>query len=284
MPKSKYPLGKWVPAVRKVDGVPRKVFIRRYLKNGKSQYQTRIAPSKGFRKMTNKDLLFGDADGDGTPNLDDASPFDPESSSQVSEIMLSEELHKIEDSRGKHLENLVDFADLMERETGRRPEYRVKEMRSAINTLRRKHIDRLSDMEGARFIARDINDLQTLDANIQRALGDNIKQRENIYDLEGGRAGYRAIHYDVVYNGKKVELQLKTKRMLDLAEAYHTHYKRGTGDIQLYGDLSDLAWKADRGDSQAAQVFDRMHFTTKTFESGAVSTETRQQIREALAG
>lgn len=198
--------------------------------------------------------IFGDTDEDQIPDVDDPHPFRRGDVRSIEEVRLSDEV-------GHLLEDREAFVPAMEQTmaqlrqigiSGSKVEGRVKTPFSLVNKLRRKYMSALTDVAGTRIIVPDQRSLERAQSVIERDF--EILEKEDFYAKP--LAGYRAIHYIVRVGGVPVELQLKTHRMAEIADASHTPYKRGLLDPVAMDRLTSMAAAADAGDKQVAREID----------------------------
>jgi ppGpp synthetase/RelA/SpoT-type nucleotidyltranferase len=225
-----------------------------------------------FEATTNHQLLYGDLDKDGIHNLDDPRPFKRSKDKiPVTEISLTGELKQMDAHSkkvGKDLQTVVHQIQPMVPKDAKL-EYRVKNVPSIVNKLRRKGLVNMGDLGGARIIAKDDTQLQKIRKKVEAKLKGKIVNTEDFYKHpKPGNEDYHAVHYDLQVGRSKMELQLKTKRIAAVTEAYHTSYKTGptkTGEAK-FKKMMNLAMKADAGDLKAQKTFDKLKITKKSFK------------------
>ena len=260
--------------------------------------------------------FFIDSDGDGIPNVDDISPFDPDTTGQIEEVSIAEELKNIinyrnsaEEVRRKVINDLTQLSKVCGKtECGVLS--RTKTPFSIINKMRRRSLTNTKDLEkleakakqklkdndltgldlykgltdvvGTMVVAEDYDTLDKLTKQIDQGKIGKVLEYENFYDIEGGLNGYRAIHYivGVEHDGLMipVEIQVKTKRSKKLAEGSHTAYKRGLLDSKRNDELSNLVWEADKGNKEAQEKIDPIINDTQTLkEQLTMMTQDEQE-------
>lgn len=173
-----------------------------------------------LNKNTNyKDYIYGDYDRDGTPNIDDRYPLNPNKKERVNEVLISEELKKIENKNESYRK---DAEKIAENEGGK---YRVKHPYSTVNSLRRNYQGKMHDLGAVRVIVAD-----------KPALDRRVKKLRNKYDVirekdfyKDPKGGYYHAHHFVIRgdDGKPIEIQVRTKRMHKIFTQTHEGYKRG---------------------------------------------------------
>ncbi|MDR8389870.1 hypothetical protein NC796_01890 [Aliifodinibius sp. S!AR15-10] len=227
-----------------------------------------------FEDITTEDYpgIFGDFDGDGIPNADDPNPQLAGDTDTVEETKLTDEIKQLIDLRGDYQQALDQVIAKL---TGMQPKAtvkgRVKSPYSVINKLRRKRIKTdikqananqlytqgLTDMAGCMIVLSDQKDLDQVVKQIDSGAIGEVFEHEDKYAEPVG--GYRAHHF-IVMAGEAgdipVEIQVKTQRMAQIAKAAHTPYKSGTLNTKRMQHLTDLAWKADQGNEEAAKKID----------------------------
>lgn len=176
------------------------------------------------KNTSNRSLMFGDFDDDRVRNIDDKYPFNKKKKQQASELMLSEELHKVRNVALKH-KNILDptLEDL--RRQGFKVKGRIKGTTSIINKLRRKGIGNIKDLAGGMIIARDTDE-------IYRAL-DYLKDNYNVVEIEDfyetphpSGMSYKVVHTLIEKDGMYMEVQIKTMEDYVQSQKTHTSYKR----------------------------------------------------------
>jgi len=203
--------------------------------------------------------LFMDTDGDGIPDVDDTEPLIP-GGDWIEETSLAEEMETILEVREDYQDKLLDFKQELHdlSPEGVEVKGRVKTLYSVINKLRRKRMGGqkgITDMMGARIVARDQRELDQIRANIEAKYGSHVIEHEDFY--ENPLAGYRAHHYIIdLGDGMTVELQMKTERMAEISKASHSSYKAGLLDQEKMNEMTELALQADMGDPEARRRFD----------------------------
>lgn len=113
-------------------------------------------------------------------------------------------------------------------------EGRIKSLSSITEKLgrRNKSIYELTDIAGVRIIFDRLADLYQALSDIRQNF--KVTEEENYIDYPKGY--YRGYHLLIDVMGKPVEVQLKTRRMLDLSERMHdVIYKGSEKIVQQYG-------------------------------------------------
>ncbi len=229
-----------------------------------------------FEDITTEDYpgIFGDFDEDGIPNADDPNPQRDGDTETVEETKLTEEIKQLIALRGDYQQALDEvIASLKDLHPTATVKGRVKSPYSVINKLRRKrtkadikqagtgqlYTQGLTDMAGCMIVLDGQAELDQVAQKIASGTIGNVFEHENKYANPVG--GYRAHHF-IVMAGQEgdipVEVQVKTKRMAQIASAAHTPYKNGALNTQRMNHLTDLAWQADQGDEAAANKIDAL--------------------------
>jgi N12 class adenine-specific DNA methylase/ppGpp synthetase/RelA/SpoT-type nucleotidyltranferase len=227
-----------------------------------------------FDEITTDDYpgIFGDFDGDGIPNADDPNPQLAGDTDTVEEVKLTEEIKQLIALRGDYQQALDEVTTkLKELQPEATVKGRVKSPYSVINKLRRKRIkgdikqagagehymQGLSDMAGCMIVLSGQAELDQVVNQISSGAVGNVFEHEDKYARPVG--GYRAHHFVVMAGPTRdipVEVQVKTKRMAQIANAAHQPYKTNTFNTKRMQQLTDLAWKADQGNEEAAKEID----------------------------
>lgn len=229
-----------------------------------------------FEEITTEDYpgIFGDFDGDGIPNADDPNPQLAGDIDTVEETKLTDEIKQLIDLRGDYQQALDQvITKLKDIKPEATVKGRVKSPYSVINKLRRKRIkgdikqadttelytQGLTDMAGCMIVLVGQAKLDQVVNQISSGVVGNVFEHEDKYAEPVG--GYRAHHF-IVMAGEAgdipVEIQVKTQRMAQIANAAHRPYKNGRLNTQRMNQLTDLAWQADQGDKQAASSIDSL--------------------------
>lgn len=175
------------------------------------------------RNITATELIFGDLDKDNTPNIDDVMPLNPNISRQVDELLLTAELSRIKEFAETYRGDTDAVAERL-KGAGFPVAWRIKSLNSIVNKLRRKHIDKLTDIGGCMVLT------ETPEQAYQ--VGEYIKRNFKVLDLEdfykSPNMGYKALHFIVQANGQlPIEIQVKTRADYALHTSWHTMYKKG---------------------------------------------------------
>jgi len=229
-----------------------------------------------FEDITTEDYpgIFGDFDGDGIPNADDPNPQLAGDTETVEETQLTEEIKQLIDLRGDYQQALDEvIAKLKALQPKATVKGRVKSPYSVINKLRRKRIkgdikqadtnelytQGLTDMAGCMIVLSGQAELDQIVKQISLGTVGKVFEHEDKYAEPVG--GYRAHHFIVMAGETEdipVEIQVKTRRMAQIASAAHTPYKNGQLNTNRMHQLTDLAWQADQGDEVAANQIDAL--------------------------
>ena len=213
--------------------------------------------NEGMKFDKNKyKAIFGDFDGDGLLNIDDANPLrKSKRQTKVEQVELSKTFDKLLDLKsdldktmGYTIEKLDNFSP-----KGSVIYARTKTPFSILKKLVDKRLMNpekgLSDLIGTTIATEDYEDLVTVRNQIRKGVLGRVIEEENMYN--NPKSGYRAYHFIVSVNDTPVEIQLKTKRMKAVNEFSHEPYKKGTVNVPFQEQLTALVVKADRGDSKS---------------------------------
>lgn len=222
------------------------------------------APSKDNSKYSRYFYrgIFGDFDGDGIQNVDDPNPYQKGDVKTVEEVKLSDEIAAIidfrkdfEEVREKFIKKLAKVAD---NETDILS--RTKTPFSIINKTRRKLVKsgggKITDIVGAMVVFKDQFHLDNFKDEVQAGALGKIIEFDDYYKKPKG--GYRAYHWNLVFEGQVVELQAKTKRQKAITKQSHTLYKIGMLNDKKMGEVTALAFEADKGDKNARIKIDKI--------------------------
>lgn len=220
--------------------------------------------------------IFGDYDGDGVPDVDDADPYNyDETPNQVEEVRLSDEIRHLIESRNEMRGSMDELLSELERVGAVKAYGRVKTPFSTINKLRRKRMfghKGLTDIVGTTVLARDYDHLKKLVSKL-RKMG-KVIQHSDYYKYPNN--GYRAHHFILLRGKVPMEVQAKTERMARINEASHTPYKQGLLNAKVMLQLTDLANKADKGDDRAAAEFARLTGNMKELQKALTKRRSRK--------
>lgn len=236
------------------------------------------------RTLSRKDYpaIFGDLDVDRIEDADDPRPQVPGDIESIEEVRLTDEMDALLAERERLMPVELALRDRLEELRPQLGRFQIKSRSktpySMINKLRRKTMRQLTDLVGGMLIASDQKQLDKADRLVATKF--DVIEREDFYAAP--QNGYRAVHYVVRIDGQPVELQLKTARMLKIANASHTAYKRGDLDANAMERLTYLAWKADQGDKTAAAELDPVLADPKKLKSRLSGVRPRIPASTAL--
>ena len=130
---------------------------------------------------------------------------------------------------------------------------RTKRMETvAAKLLRRPDLplSRMTDLAGCRIVVPN--------RTAQQAVVTRLQETYDVRDLddksENPRFGYRAVHLDISYQGRLMEIQVQTRNQFrwqqtaERAAGYDVAIKYGSGHpavAQALRDLSEMAWRCD---------------------------------------
>jgi ppGpp synthetase/RelA/SpoT-type nucleotidyltranferase len=221
----------------------------------------------------NYKAIYGDFDKDGLMNSDDPNPIKKGDKRRVEQLSFPKIFDNLLDTKGKLDSTMYDAVDTLKKITpdGGKIYARTKTPYSIINKLidSRMIVSKdpkkgLTDMVGTTIVVDNVDDVMQVQKEIESgALGEIVPEG---YDKNGNviladdkyknpKGGYRAIHYIIMMDGIPVEVQLKTKRMKEINELAHPHYKAKNLNSDYMNYLTDLADKGDRGDVKAQREF-----------------------------
>lgn len=199
--------------------------------------------------------VYGDFDKDGTVNIDDANPLDATKNSKVEQVELKDTFDKLLSVKAELDDIMYDAVDTLDKKAPKDADIyaRTKTPYSILKKLVEKRMldpnKGLTDMIGTTIAVGNQKELEQVRDDIDGGLLGKVLDRDDYY--KNPKAGYRAYHYIVEYDGIPVEVQLKTKRMKKLNEVSHDFYKKGTLDAKGLDAVSKTFEKADRGDKKA---------------------------------
>ncbi|MDZ7660469.1 helicase-related protein [Fodinibius sp.] len=217
------------------------------------------------------DHWLGDWDSDGIVNIDDPNPLTPGDTSPVSEAELAPQIEAVIETKNRYIPALKSVMNsLIKMNVALVVKGRIKEVYSTLGKLIRKrfpftekiatkagekYTTGLTDVAGCMAIVETQSQVDTIVERIQSGALGEVWEHEDKY--ENPANGYRAHHFILIVDGEfPVEIQVKTKRMSMISAASHHPYKVGQLNGALLEQLTDMAWKADQGDEQAAKEID----------------------------
>lgn len=207
--------------------------------------------------------VFGDFDGDGVLNVDDPRPTIAGDKDTVEEVKLSDEISALINFRNDQDSIRIKFVKLLEdKAQGEDAIYsRTKTPFSIINKLRRKRLSSqkvgvqgITDIIGTMVVFDTHAELVKFQAQVDAGVFGKVLEFDDYY--KNPQAGYKAHHWNVIYDGTPVEIQAKSVRMKKIANANHTYYKTEGKNASLLLALTDIAEAADKGDTRAAEMID----------------------------
>jgi len=173
-------------------------------------------------RISNRQFIYGDFDKDGVTNIDDQKPFDHKDKKQVMEIKLSDELRKLESHSLRFSGSTKRVAKDLER-FGHPVKYRIKNVNSIINKLRRRHIEKIEDIGGCMVLVRDKKEANEVGRYIEKRY--SVIDKDDYYAKP--KAGYEALHYTIMIEELPVEIQVKTAKDYEKHLEWHKSYKEG---------------------------------------------------------
>lgn len=212
--------------------------------------------------------IMGDKDKDGVPNADDVEPSNPSITEKIEEnTPFTETFNKLLTKKKKYDDTMYSIVDKMEKNLPEKYNIiaRTKTPFSILKKLVDKRIDGangLDDIIGTTIATNNNKELREVSSMIGTKAGDEGifgKVIEIDDKFKKPKCGYTAIHYIVEYEGRPVEVQLKTKRMKKLNEFSHPFYKREDLDCDGMGELSEIVTMADNGSEEAAKEFEEIY-------------------------
>jgi hypothetical protein len=212
--------------------------------------------------------IMGDKDKDGVPNADDVEPSNPSITQKIEEnTPFTETFNKLLTKKKRYDDTMYSIVDKMEKNLPEKYNIiaRTKTPFSILKKLVDKRIDGangLDDIIGTTIATNNNKELREVSSMIGTEAGDEGifgKVIEIDDKFKKPKCGYTAIHYIVEYEGRPVEVQLKTKRMKKLNEFSHPFYKREDLDCDGMGELSEIVTMADNGSEEAKKEFEEIY-------------------------
>ena len=209
-------------------------------------------------------------------NSDDPNPVKKGDKRRVEQLSFPKIFDSLLDTKGKLDSTMYDAVDKLKNITpdGGKIYARTKTPYSIINKLIDSRMitpkdpkKGLTDMVGTTIVVDNTDQVFAVQKEIENGvLGEIVPEgkdkngkvilADNKY--ENPKGGYRAIHYIIMMDGIPVEVQLKTKRMKEINELAHPHYKAKNLNSDFMEYLTTLADKGDRGDKKAQAEFNRI--------------------------
>jgi ppGpp synthetase/RelA/SpoT-type nucleotidyltranferase len=212
--------------------------------------------------------IYSDSDEDGIPNIDDAEPFKYEKTpTQVEQVKLSEVFEKLLNTK-EDLNNTMDDM-VLELKTISPKNAKIYARTKTPYSILKKLIDKrlivkgnpklgLTDLVGTTITVENYNQLLKLKRLVSSGQIGEIIDFDDYY--KNPNNGYRAFHYIIIdkVNKVPVEVQLKTFRMKAVNELSHDAYKEDRLDADRLLFVTDLIYKADRGDLKSKLEVDKL--------------------------
>lgn len=201
------------------------------------------------------DAIFSDYDGDGVVNINDVSPLDSSVSGRVEQVKLDQTFKKLIDVKNKLDSKMNKAIDKLDKKVPKDAEIyaRTKTPFSIVKKLVDKRLldpnKGLTDLIGTTVVVDNQKQLESLKKQLQKGLMGKVLDFDDFY--KNPKAGYRAYHFIVEYEGTPIEIQLKTKMQKQLNEVSHEFYKMGNLDGKGLNEVSKMIMEADKGDKKA---------------------------------
>ena len=176
-----------------------------------------------LKKVNHRSYIFGDFDKDKTPNADDKKPFDQKEKSTVQEVSITEQLKDIQKHNEKFRDPVIELKHKLQK-MNLRVEYRIKRTHSTIGKLKKDYLGQITDIGAVRVIVRKQSEIKYVADTIKRKFS-VIKEHDYYYKSPKEHPYYRAIHLTIIYNGKPIEIQVKTRGHDKIHKKTHTKYK-----------------------------------------------------------
>lgn len=201
------------------------------------------------------DAIFSDYDNDGVVNINDVSPLDSSVSGRVEQVKLDQTFRKLIDVKNKLDSKMNKAIDKLDKKVPKDAEIyaRTKTPFSIVKKLVDKRLldpnKGLTDLIGTTVVVDNQKQLESLKKELQKGLMGKVLDFDDFY--KNPKAGYRAYHFIVEYEGTPIEIQLKTKMQKQLNEVSHEFYKKGNLDGKGLNEVSKMIMEADKGDKKA---------------------------------
>jgi len=217
------------------------------------------------------DHWLGDWDGDGLANIDDPNPLIPGDTEPIDSAELTPQITSLIKQKNAYLPALKSVMQkLIDMDLALEVKGRIKTLYSTLGKLIRKrfpftenvasragqtYTTGLTDIAGCMAVAGSQTQVEAIVGRILAGELGKVWEHEDKYARPAD--GYRAHHFIIVTgDSTPVEIQVKTKRMSMISAASHYPYKNGNLNAALLLELTDLAWKADKGSGKAAKALD----------------------------
>jgi hypothetical protein len=205
------------------------------------KYNPHGSGSGNLRSISTQEYIHGDFDNDGTPNIDDKKPFDPDSKEQVNkEIGLDNTFKYVEEKRAAGEKVIEKLKDKHEITSGR-----VKDEYSLINKLVKRQPFVSGDLVGvrkdtpnrekARHAWEEFNKKEKVPKKEKIVHKETIGSENKYQTLKNKKNPYRAYHSNTIIDGLGVEAQFRSEKHGALNDEMHLAYKNKE-DMQSYKD------------------------------------------------
>jgi len=185
-------------------------------------------------KNTNsKQYIYGDADKDKTPNIDDQKPYDKNNKKTVGDFSLAKDFKDIE-QEGRERKKPMNKIEKHYQKEGYETISRTKGLHSTLNKLKRKHIHRIRDLAGMTVFVKNEKEAHKVGRDIEKNY--DVIEKDDYYENPRPDSNYKAIHYVVMKDGKPVEIHVQTKKQFEESQKTHGAYKRGEIDVIVRDD------------------------------------------------
>ena len=207
-----------------------------------------LVSAKSLRGVGIKEFLFGDFDRDGVKNVDDPYPFDKSRKRYVNtkgfwnraqygdpmrEVLLSRELRAIERDNNSVARAYKPFF-----KANPQVFYRVKTVPSTIKKLRGRFGSEIKDKVAGTYLTENRSQAKKVFNQFKRDYAFDSAETDDYYRQPKG-GSYRAYHLGLINNNQPLELQIKSRKMYELALKQHLAYKKNA-PLEKYRYASDV--------------------------------------------
>ena len=209
--------------------------------SGSKKSRTNYNPPKvrnPNKNMSQEEYMFGDADKDGTKNIDDYRPYDKTKENWPDPKKNPEYYHRaryggfdtkmsdtLKDVKRRNDESAYLLDDVLKKHPDAKG--RIKTVPSTVGKMSKYNHKDVHDVAGVKILTKDRKEAKQIAGEIKRKYPTDPKETDDFYAHPLNDV-YYAYHIGVLDEKRnRLEVQVKSEKMEKLSDEMHTSYKRG---------------------------------------------------------